>query len=285
MRIILTTLLLLFPPVLLWAGGLNDDSPLQKVCQKYLLAQKPYAMKDVRAFTGRSMIFKSEDDVTDGTSLRIYSHPFLKPLYFLEPPDFKRLDSQETADAIEYAAYLKTKNRGFVFIPAFMGMSVPDFDGVVFDLATGQPLFNVSLKHASSMSQQMTAAEFSTSLAAWARRNGTRFTHSRESWFRAVNNAPPRDMRREDAVVGVNSFTRFELLALAFGLFNSDGVNRPLVVVRDLSDRGIPFDTATGSEFRPSIEKAVREGQTNTLTAIWDRNQVWEFPLPVNAVN
>ncbi|MBX3034570.1 MAG: hypothetical protein KF865_11655 [Bdellovibrionaceae bacterium] len=272
----------LLPSMSLWAAGINDDSPLQKICQNYLLAQKPYTMKDIRTFTGRATLFKREDDVSGAKGLSIYSHPFLEPLYFLESPDFKRLEPQETADAIEYAEYLKTQSRGLVFIPSFMGLSVPDFDGVVFDLITGKPLFNISLKHANTVFRTMTAREFGTSLAVWARGDKTRFSHSREAWFRAVNNADPKSLRREDAVVGVNSFTRFKVLALAFGLFDPEGFDRHSVVVRDLSDRGISFDTARGPEFRSVIEQSVREVQTNSLTAIWDRNHVWEFPLPVS---
>ena len=129
------------------AGGRNGNSPLQALCIKYLLPEKKFTVADVRSFQARPIKFvvKDENDpLQSSESVYLYTHPFLQPLYFLEPADFKRLDERETADAIRFAEYLRKYGLGFLFVSVYKGVNVPAFDGVVFDIHTGEPLYTLA---------------------------------------------------------------------------------------------------------------------------------------------
>ena len=261
-----------------FGNALDDDSDLQKLCQQYLSQSVSYTVQDIVHFSGKPIVFRLEGSNPMPSSLTIYQHPWLEPLYFLEPPDFRRINEQETADAIEYARFLRSKSLGFLFIPLFNRKSVPDFDGVVFDLMSGKPQFNVSLKHAKPIPEPFSERDFIDSQVFWANQDPLHST-SPLNWFRAVNNAYPKALKNTEAFVGMNKWRSFESLALAFGLFDPSTQLRPLTVVRNFSKSGIEFEKISKSEVRTVLEQSIRLVQANSLVLIWNHHQVLEFPL------
>jgi hypothetical protein len=280
MKVISALFLVVFSSVCA-AGGVNDNSPLIQTCLTYLTPAKKVTLGEVRNFKFRPVRFTVKDEPTLAGEevLHLYTHPWLESLYFLEPPDFKRMDERETGDAIRYAAYLKRKGLAFIFVSTYLKLSVPEFDGIVFDPKTGRALWNVSMKHAQLLHLQMTPAEFRESFPVWANHSPGNELTDRQSWFAIVNSASLSKLKRtpDSREVGLANFQRFKILSLAFGLFNERG-HRPFHLVRDLSDWRMTFEISTRPEYLRPAEEVIRRIQTNHVTYIWSEDHVLEYP-------
>lgn len=264
------------------ATAINRNTSLISACLKYLTPHKKFTLREVRSFKEKHVRFVpngENQEFEKMVTVRLYSHPFFEPLYFLEPPDLQRLNERETADALRYAEYLKEFGQSFIFVPVFKRVSVPFFDGVVFDTKTGWPLFNVSMKHAAGPYENLRTSDMIQSLSVWGHEKVPENLDGRDEWFSAVNSFDSRELKTMSDLteVGLYNFYSFKQLAYTFGLFHKK--SRPLRVIRDLSTSGMTYEMLMSADYLPELEETIREEQTNDLTFIWDRNHVLNYPL------
>lgn len=276
-----TVLFFIVYSTLCTASSINNNSALIQTCLNYLTPTKKVTLAEVRHFKNKAVRFTLKDELALAGEeiLPLYTHPWIEALYFLEPPDFKRMDERETGDAVRYAAYLKKRGLGFIFVSTFLKLSVPEFDGIVFDLKTGRPLWNVSMKHAQVLHHQMTPVEFHKSFPVWAKHSPRRELSNRQSWFAILNSILLNKLKQmpDSSEVGLANFQRFKILSLAFGLFDERSP-RPFHLVRDLSDWRMTFEISTRPEYLLPAEEIIRKIQTNHVTYIWDEDRVLEYP-------
>lgn len=220
-----------------------------------------------------SNLFRSAKSLRD---VRI-QRPFLSPIVFVEETPYSRLLENEVATALKYAQHLASRNQEFVLISEYDGRNVPIFDGIVIEKATGQTLFNVSLKFASIRMQNMDADTLLSSLTGRLNHSFERDRLKAENGWQKLFASDQKSLRR----LAPERLAAIRELETWFGLGNSaeNPFGREFRTVLDMVASGYSYEFVSKPELVQLINEMVLSSKRpETLSLIWNEHQVLEFP-------